>query len=159
MAKYFSDSHVGYSSLPTNSHAGIVMAHRCVVPFPVDTKLVAGDQLVLGVLGNGYTIDSIKGYSDGIPGLELKIMTVDSIDGATSTMDLVERLDISKPAQVTGELTLDAVKDRGVNAPRYLVAEVINTNGEEEPGVSSVSITKGQEIGITFDYRFRQATY
>ena len=60
MAQFLSDSFEGMSSLPTNSHGGMVMAHRCAIIFPVAATLVANDKLVLGILPAGYTIDSIK---------------------------------------------------------------------------------------------------
>lgn len=149
MAKYFSDSQVGLSSLPTNSHVGMVMAHRCVVPFRVDTPLSVGDVLVLGVLPLGYTVESIKADSDGIEGLAINVKCMDSLDGALKELTLVDSISLGEAAQVAGQLTLAAIKDRGENTARFLVAEV----------TAEGKATKGQEVGVTVGYRFRQVAY
>ncbi|HRA30282.1 MAG TPA: hypothetical protein PLT61_12195, partial [Acinetobacter johnsonii] len=64
MAQHQSDSYIGLSNLPTNSHGGMLMSHRCAVSFAVATTLVAGDLLVLGRLPAGFTVESVKADSD-----------------------------------------------------------------------------------------------
>ena len=51
--------------------------------------------------------------------------------------------------EIAGTLTKDAVRFKGSDNNLYLVAEV--TEGG--------SVTKGQEIGVTVTYRYRQVAY
>lgn len=149
MAQFNSDSHEGLSNLPTNSHAGMKMAHRCAVIFPVAAALAIGDKLVLGQLPPGYTIDAAKADSDGIAGLTVKLVQADSLADDAEELTLATDVSLAAAGQVAATLPLNAVRFKGVDTPLYLVAEV----------TAGGSVTAGQEVGITFEYRYRQVTY
>ncbi len=148
MAQYQSDSFEGMSNLPTNSHGGMLMSHRCAVLFPVAATLAAGDLLVLGRLPAGYTIEAVKSDSD--VGLTFDVIQTDSLDKQTEKDELILVQGLNPNAnQVDGTLTMKAIRSKGLDSDRFLVAK-ITTGG---------AVTAGQEMGVTFHYRYRQVTY
>lgn len=148
MAQFLSDSFEGMSSLPTNSHGGMVMTHRCAIIFPVAATLAVNDKLVLGILPAGYTIDSIKGDTDGIVGLSVTVSQADDL-ALTNKKILTSAISLVVAGGVDGKLTKDAIRFKGANKPLYLVAEV----------TAGGAVTAKQEVGITFQYHYRQVTY
>ncbi|ENV00945.1 hypothetical protein [Acinetobacter variabilis] len=150
MAQFVSDSLEGLSNLPTNSHAGMVMTHRCAITFAVAATLVAGDKLVLGKLPVGYTVQDVRADSDGITGLSVNVVQASSLDGDATKLTLAAGLSLAtEGGDIQGTLTKAAARFKGENTMQYLVAEV----------AVGGSVTAGKEIGITFDYRYRQVTY
>ena len=149
MAQYFSESHEGMSSLPTNSHGGMLMRHRCAIVFAVGATLAAKDQLVLGVLPAGYTIDEITADSDGIAGLSVNVVQAEGLAQSDAKTTLASAISLANAGGVAGTVTKDAIRFKGTDKGLYLVAEVA------EGG----SVTAGQEVGVTFTYRYRQVTY
>lgn len=149
MAQYFSESHEGMSSLPTNSHGGMLMRHRCAIVFAVGATLAAKDQLVLGVLPAGYTIDEITADSDGIAGLSVNVVQAEGLAESDAKTTLASAISLATAGGVAGTVTKDAIRFKGTDKGLYLVAEVA------EGG----NVTVGQEVGVTFTYRYRQVTY
>ena len=150
MAQFNSDSHEGLSNLPTNSHGGMVMAHRCAVSFAVAVTLVAGDKLVLGQLPAGYTVQDLTADSDGIAGLSVNVVQADSLESDAEKLTLASGISLGTAGgEIAGTLTKDAVRFKGDNNNLYLVAEVAGGG----------SVTKGQEVGVTVSYRYRQVAY
>lgn len=150
MAQFNSDSHDGMSSLPTNSHGGMVMTHRCAVIFPVNATLVAGDKLVLGKLPAGYTVQAITADTDGITGLSVNVVQADSlIDAGATKTTLASGVSLVTAGGVAGTLTKDAIRFKGLDKNLFLVAEV----------AVGGAVTKGQEVGVTVSYRYRQVAY
>ncbi|WP_446892630.1 hypothetical protein [Acinetobacter sp. NS4_7] len=149
MAQYFSESHEGMSSLPTNSHGGMLMRHRCAIAFVVGGTLAAKDQLVLGVLPAGYTIDEITADSDGIAGLKVNVVQAEGLAESDAKTTLASAISLATAGGVAGTVTKDAIRFKGTDKGLYLVAEVV------EGG----NVTAGQEVGVTFTYRYRQVTY
>ncbi len=150
MAQFNSDSHDGMSSLPTNSHGGMVMTHRCAVIFPVNVTLVAGDKLVLGKLPAGYTVQAITADTDGITGLSVNVVQADSlIDAGATKTTLASGVSLVTAGGVAGTLTKDAIRFKGLDKNLFLVAEV----------AVGGAVTKGQEVGLTVSYRYRQVAY
>ncbi len=149
MAQYFSESHEGMSSLPTNSHGGMLMRHRCAIVFAVGATLAAKDQLVLGVLPAGYTIDEITADSDGITGLSVNVVQAEGLAQSDAKTTLASAISLAAAGGVAGKVTKDAIRFKGTDKGLYLVAEVA------EGG----NVTAGQEVGVTFTYRYRQVTY
>ena len=95
MAQYFSESHEGMSSLPTNSHGGMLMRHRCAIVFAVGATLAAKDQLVLGVLPAGYTIDEITADSDGIAGLSVNVVQAEGLAQSDAKTTLASAISLA----------------------------------------------------------------
>lgn len=150
MAQFVSDSLEGLSNLPTNSHAGMVMTHRCAIAFTVAATLAAGDKLVLGKLPVGYTVQDVRADSDGIAGLSVNVVQADSLESGAVKTTLAAGVSLAtEGGDIQGTLTKAAARFKGANTELFLVAEVA------EGG----SVTVGQEVGITFDYRYRQVTY
>lgn len=151
MAQFNSESYDGMSNLPTNSHAGMVMSHRCAITFPVAATLVAGDKLVLGVLPAGYTVQSITADTDGIAGLSVNVVQADSLidAGATKTTLAPTVSLVTAGGNVAGVMSKDAVRFKGSNNNLFLVAEV----------AVGGAVAKGAEVGVTFGYRYRQVAY
>lgn len=151
MAQFNSDSHDGMSSLPTNSHGGMVMTHRCAVIFPVNATLVAGDKLVLGKLPAGYTVQAITADTDGITGLSVNVVQADSlIDAGATKTTLAPTVSLANAGgNVAGVMSKDAVRFKGLDKNLFLVAEV----------AVGGAVTKGQEVGVTVSYRYRQVAY
>lgn len=150
MAQFNSDSHEGLSNLPTNSHGGMVMSHRCAITFAVAATLVAGDKLVLGQLPAGYTVQDLTADSDGIAGLTVDVVQADSLESGATKLTLASGISLATAGgEIAGTLTKDAVRFKGDNNTLYLVAEVVDGG----------SVTKGQEVGVTVSYRYRQVTY
>lgn len=150
MAQFVSDSHIGLGNLPTNSHAGMVMTHRCAITFAVAATLVAGDKLVLGKLPVGYTVQDVRADSDGITGLSVNVVQASSLDGDATKLTLASGVSLAtEGGDIQGTLTKAAARFKGNDTALYLVAEV----------AAGGSVTAGKEIGITFDYRYRQVTY
>ena len=149
MAQYFSESHEGMSSLPTNSHGGMLMRHRCAIVFAVGATLAAKDQLVLGVLPADYTIDEITADSDGIAGLSVNVVQAEGLAESDAKTTLASAISLATAGGVAGTVTKDAIRFKGTDKGLYLVAEVA------EGG----NVTAGQEVGVTFTYRYRQVTY
>lgn len=150
MAQFNSDSHDGMSSLPTNSHGGMVMTHRCAVIFPVNATLVAGDKLVLGKLPAGYTVQNVTADTDGITGLSVNVVQADSlIDAGATKTTLASGVSLVTAGGVAGTLTKDAIRFKGLDKNLFLVAEV----------AVGGAVTKGQEVGVTVSYRYRQVAY
>lgn len=149
MAQYFSESHEGMSSLPTNSHGGMLMRHRCAIAFVVGGTLAAKDQLVLGVLPAGYTIDEITADSDGIAGLSVNVVQAEGLAESDAKTTLASGISLATAGGVAGTVTKDAIRFKGTDKGLYLVAEV----------VAGGDVTAGQEVGVTFTYRYRQVAY
>ena len=150
MAQFNSDSHEGLSNLPTNSHGGMVMTHRCAVTFAVAATLVAGDKLVLGQLPAGYTVQGITADSDGITGLSVDVVQADGLASGDAKLALSSGVSLATAGgAIAAPLTKDAVRFKGSNNNLYLVAEV-KVGG---------SVTKGKEVGVTVSYRYRQVAY
>lgn len=150
MAKqYSSDSLDGLSNLPTNSHGGMVMSHRCAVIFPVAATLAIGDQLVLGKLPAGYTVQDVKADTDGIVGLSVNVVQADTLGAGAVKLTLATGVSLVTAGGVDGTLTKDAIRFKGENEDLYLVAEV----------AAGGDVTKGAEVGVTFTYRYRQVAY
>lgn len=149
MAQYFSESHKGMSSLPTNSHGGMLMRHRCAIVFAVGAALTVKDQLVLGVLPAGYTIDEITADSDGIAGLSVNVVQAEGLAQSDAKTTLASAISLAAAGGVAGKVTKDAIRFKGTDKGLYLVAEV----------TAGGSVTAGQEVGVTFTYRYRQVTY
>ncbi len=149
MAQFNSDSYEGMSSLPTNSHAGMVMSHRCAITFAVATTLVAGDKLVLGVLPAGYTVQGVSADTDGIAGLSVNVVQANTLGAGAVKTTLASGVSLVTAGGVSGTLTKDAIRFKGSNENLYLVAEVA------EGG----AVTKGSEVGVTISYRYRQVAY
>jgi len=148
MAQHQSDSYIGLSNLPTNSHGGMLMSHRCAVSFAVATTLVAGDLLVLGRLPAGFTVESVKADSDVV--LAFDVIQTDSLNKLTEKDELVLAKDLNPNAnQVDGTMELKAIRAKGKDTDRFLVAK-ITTGG---------ALTAGKEVGVTFHYRYRQTAY
>lgn len=149
MAQFLSDSFEGMSSLPTNSHGGMVMAHRCAIVFSVAATLAANDKLVLGILPAGYTIDSIKADTDGITGLTVDVVQAEDLALVTGKKVLASGVSLVTAGGVDGKLTKDAIRFKGSDKPLYLVAQV----------AVGGTVTAKQEVGITFQYHYRQVAY
>lgn len=149
MAQFNSDSYEGMSSLPTNSHGGMVMAHRSLVKFPVETVLAIGDKLVMGVLPEGYTIDSVSADSDGFAGLSVDVVQADSLDVGAVELSLAAGISLATAGRVNGAMTMNAVRYQGSDQRKYIVAKV----------AAGGTVTAGKEIGLTIQYRYRQVTY
>ena len=149
MAQYFSESHEGMSSLPTNTHGGMLMRHRCAIAFVVGGTLAAKDQLVLGVLPAGYTIDEITADSDGIAGLSVNVVQAEGLAESDAKTTLASGISLANAGGVAGTVTKDAIRFKGTDKGLYLVAEV----------AAGGNVTAGQEVGVTFTYRYRQVTY
>lgn len=151
MAQFNSDSFEGLSNLPTNSHGGMVMSHRCAVIFPVNATVAIGDKFVLGKLPAGYTVQDITADTDGITGLTVNVVQTNSlIDAGATKITLAPSISLATAGgEIAGTLSKDAVRFKGSNNDLFLVAEV----------TAGGSVTKGQEVGVTVTYRYRQATY
>lgn len=150
MAQFSSDSYDGLSNLPTNSHGGMVMSHRCAVIFPVATTLVVGDKLVLGKLPAGYTVQDISADTDGVTGLSVNVVQANSlVDAGAVKLTLATGVSLVTAGGVAGKLTKDAIRFKGSNEDLFLVAEV----------AVGGAATKGLEVGVTFTYRYRQVAY
>lgn len=150
MAQFSSDSHDGMSSLPTNSHGGMVMTHRCAVIFPVNATLAIGDKLVLGKLPAGYTVQNVTADTDGIAGLSVNVVQADSlIDAGATKTTLASGVSLVTEGGVAGTLSKAAIRFKGVDQNLFLVAEV----------AAGGAVTKGQEVGVTVSYRYRQVAY
>lgn len=147
MALYNSDTMDGSSNLPSNSHAGIVMEHRCAVVFPTATALTAADTLVLGKVPVGYIIDSINADSEGIAGLSLAISQVDNVSAPIKSLVLADDLSVVNAGRQNATMKLAAIRAKGENIPMILIAKV----------VGSGSLAAGKEIGVTVKYRSRQS--
>lgn len=150
MAQFSSDSHDGLSNLPTNSHGGMVMTHRCAVIFPVAATLAIGDKLVLGKLPAGYTVQGITADTDGVTGLSVNVVQANSlVDAGAVKLTLASGVSLVTAGGVSGTLTKDAIRFKGANEDLYLVAEV----------AAGGAVTKGLEVGVTVTYRYRQVAY
>ena len=149
MAQFSSDSLEGMSSLPTNSHGGMVMGHRCVVKFPVQTVLAIGDKLVMGVLPEGYTIDSVSADSDGFAGLSVDVVQADSLAAGATELTLASAISLATAGRVAGTMTMNAVRYQGSDKRKFIVAKV----------AAGGTVTAGKEIGLTVQYRYRQVAY
>lgn len=148
MAQYNSDSFEGMSSLPTNSHAAMVMAHRCAMPFTVATALAVGDLIYLGALPVGYTIEGIKVDSDGIAELKADILLLDPENNNAETK-VVTGASFIDAGVATQVLDLKATRHKGTEHKLHIVAKV----------TAAASVAKGQEIGVTVQYKYRQVAY
>ena len=147
MAQYQSDSFVGMSSLPTNSHGGMLMAHRCVVHFAVSTALAANDLLVLGRLPAGYTVEEIKADA-AAAGLVLDVVAKPSLEGTDGDLALSSAVTLAA-GEVAGPRTVAAINFEGSNTELFLVAKV----------TTGATMAAGSKVGVTFTYRYRQPTY
>ena len=143
-----SDSMEGMSSLPTNSHAAMLMVHRCAASVAVKTTLATDDLIHLGKLPNGYTVEGIKADSDGIAGLTADIILIDPND-ESKIIELAKGVSFINAGQTIGTLTLNAVRFKGFNQNSIIAAKVVE-GGE---------LTKGKEVGVTIEYKYRQVTY
>lgn len=143
-----SDSMEGMSSLPTNSHAAMVMSHRCVFLATIATALVAGDLIHLGKLPNDYTIEGIKADSDGFVGLTADIILIDPTDEA-KVIEIAKGVSFVDAGQVTGALTLAATRFKGFKQNAIIAAKIV--------GAGSIGL--GKEVGVTVQYKYRQVTY
>lgn len=149
MAQFNSDSYEGMSSLPTNSHAGMVMTHRCAIIFPVAVTLVAGDKLVLGTLPAGYTVQSVNADTDGIAGLSVNVVQADTLEAGAVKTTLASAVSLATDGIVAGTMTKAGIRLKGSNDNLYLVADV----------AVGGAVAAGKEVGVTFSYRYRQVTY
>jgi len=149
MAQFNSDSYEGASNLPTNSHGGMVMAHRSVVSFPKETALANNDIIVLGVLAPGYTIDRIVADTEAVVGLKVALLKAESLDDLDAATTVATEVDLATAGQVQAVLTSAAIKDRGADVPLFLIAKV----------TSAGTLAANKEIGVRFEYRYRQAAY
>ena len=144
---YFSDSHEGMSSLPTNSHAAMLMSHRCAVVFTVAEALVAGDLIYLGKLPNGYTIESLRIDSDGVVGLTADILQIN--DTTSAEIELSKAVSFVDAGIASAPLSLAAVRLKGDYHASDIVAKIVGGG----------SVTKGKQLGVTITYKYRQVTY
>lgn len=143
-----SDSMEGMASLPTNSHAAMLMGHRCAVVVFLATALAAGDLIHLGKLPNDYTIEGIKADSDGIAGLTADIILIDPTD-ETKVIEIAKGVSFVDAGQVVADLTLEATRFKGFNQNAIIAAKVVGAG----------SLDKGKEIGVSIEYKYRQVTY
>lgn len=148
MAQYNSDSFEGTSNLPTNSHGGMQMAHRSVISFPKDTALVVGDKLVLGILAPGYVIDRVVADTEGFANLKVSL-TKHAALNQESVGTIATEISLITAGQAQATLTAAEIKARGANVPLFLVATV----------TAAGTVGANKEIGIRFEYRYRQVAY
>lgn len=150
MAQFNSDSHEGLSNLPTNSHGGMVMSHRCAVVFTVAATIAIGDKFVLGVLPAGYTVQGITADSDGITGLSVNLVQAEGLGASDAKLALSSGVSLATAGgAIAAPLTKDAARFKGSNNNLYLVAEV----------TAGGSVIAGKEVGVTVSYRYRQVAY
>lgn len=147
MALYNSTTMDGSSNLPSNSHAAMVLEHRCAVVFATAASLTTADTLVLGKLPAGYIIDSINADTEGVAGLSLSFQQTDSLTAPTKTTVLAADLSVASAGQKTAVMNLAAIRLQGENIPMNVVAKVVGTG----------SMAAGKEIGVTIKYRSRQS--
>lgn len=148
MAQYTTESLDKRSNFPTNSHAGMVMSHRSAVVFKVAAALAVNDQIVFGQLSEAYVPNGLLVDTDAIANLAADILLVDSLDNPTFTLELAKNVTFANAEAKDVQLSLNAARFKGDNRRLYIVAKV-KTAG---------SVTAGQQIGLRFDYRYRQNT-
>ena len=147
-------SYENRSTLPFSTNAGAVLQHRCAFAFAVATALAKDDLIVFGTLKEGYQPVSVSADSDGIGaggedgGLTADILLVDDLESPKTSIVVAEGLSFADQSIVSGDLTLEAIRYKGLNQPMYLVAKV----------TTAVTAPVNSEIAVTFSYRYRQST-
>lgn len=145
MAQFNSESFEGMSSLPTNSHGGMLMRHRCAIRFAVQTVIAEGDNLVLARLPAGYVIDQITVDTDGITGLAVNLVQKETVEAVEKTT-LASAVDLATAGVADVKVEKDAIRFDGSDQSLYLVAEA----------TAGGTFAVGDEVGVTFSYRYRQ---